>query len=204
MDMEKCGAFIRERRSEKGLSQQELAQQLHVTREAVSKWENGRGFPDVSLLQRLAETLEVSVSELLLGELGERDEAALYNWIFLTETEQRLQKRSSRYLLLGVFLCLAANAMLGRRLTLPMGVAALALPLALALRGNFSLGSITLSSFGFCLAAIGNELQEIRHRVTLQDWAGLGDTIDVSITICVVLAVATVAANALLFAGRKK
>ena len=41
MDMEKCGAFIRACRTEQGLSQQELAARLHVTREAVSKWENG-------------------------------------------------------------------------------------------------------------------------------------------------------------------
>lgn len=204
MDMEKCGAFIRTRRTEQGLSQQELAARLHVTREAVSKWENGRGFPDVSLLQTLAETLGVSVSELLLGEAGERDEAALYNWIFLTETEQKLQRRSSRYLLLGTLLCLAANAVLGRWMTLPMSVAAVALPFALALRGKFSLGSISLSSFALCLAAQFNELQGIRHRVLVQDWSGLADTIDVSVTLCVLLALATLAANALLFLGRKK
>ena len=204
MDMEKCGAFIRTCRTEQGLSQQELAARLHVTREAVSKWENGRGFPDVSLLQTLAETLGVSVSELLLGEAGERDEAALYNWIFLTEAEQKLQRRSSRYLLLGTLLCLAANAVLGRWLTLPMAVAAVALPFALALRGAFSLGSISLSSFALCLAAQFNELQGIRHRVLVQDWSGLADTIDVSVTLCVLLALATLAANALLFLGRKK
>lgn len=204
MDMDKCGAFIRTRRTEQGLSQQELAARLHVTREAVSKWENGRGFPDVSLLQTLAETLCVSVSELLLGEAGERDEAALYNWIFLTETEQKLQRRSSRYLLLGTLLCLAANAVLGRWMTLPMSVAAVALPFALALRGKFSLGSISLSSFALCLAAQFNEWQGIRHRVLAQDWSGLADTIDVSVTLCVLLALATLAANALLFLGRKK
>ena len=204
MDMEKCGAFIRTRRTEQGLSQQELAKLLHVTREAVSKWENGRGFPDVSLLQKLAETLGVSVSELLLGEAGERDEAVLYNWIYLTETEQKLQRRGSRYLLLGTLLCLAANAILGRWLTLPLAVAAVALPFVLALRGKFSLGSISLSSFAFCLAAITNELRGIRHRVLAQDWAGLGDTINVSLAICAVLALATLAANALRFAGRKK
>ena len=204
MDMEKCGAFIRTRRTEQGLSQQELAKLLHVTREAVSKWENGRGFPDVSLLQKLAETLGVSVSELLLGEAGERDEAALYNWIFLTEEEQKLQRRGSRYLLLGTLLSLAANAILGRWLTLPLAIAAVALPLALALRGKFSLGSISLSSFSFCLAAQFNELQGIRHRVLAQDWAGLADTIDVSVTLCVLLALATLVANALLFLGRKK
>lgn len=204
MDMEKCGAFIRACRMEQGLSQQKLAKLLHVTREAVSKWENGRGLPDVSLLQTLAETLGVSVSELLLGEAGERDEAALYNWIFLTETEQKLQRRSSRYLLLGTLLCLAANAVLGRWMTLPMSVAAVALPFALALRGKFSLGSISLSSFTLCLAAQFNELQGIRHRVLAQDWSGLADTIDVSVTLCVLLALATLAANALLFLGRKK
>ena len=204
MDMEKCGAFIRACRTEQGLSQQKLAKLLHVTREAVSKWENGRGLPDVSLLQTLAETLGVSVSELLLGEAGERDEAALYNWIFLTETEQKLQRRSSRYLLLGTLLCLAANAVLGRWMTLPMSVAAVALPFALALRGKFSLGSISLSSFALCLAAQFNELQGIRHRVLAQDLSGLADTIDVSVTLCVLLALATLAANALLFLGRKK
>ena len=142
--------------------------------------------------------------ELLLGEAGERDEAVLYNWIYLTETEQKLQRRGSRYLLLGTLLCLAANAILGRWLTLPLAVAAVALPFVLALRGKFSLGSISLSSFAFCLAAITNELRGIRHRVLAQDWAGLGDTINVSLAICAVLALATLAANALLFAGRKK
>ena len=204
MDMDKCGAFIRTRRTEQGLSQQELAARLHVTREAVSKWENGRGFPDVSLLQTLAETLGVSVSELLLGEAGERDEAALYNWIFLTEEEQKLQRRGSRYLLLGTLLCLAVNAILGRWLTLPMAVAAVALPFVLALRGKFSLGSISLSSFALCLAAQLNEWQGIRHRVLAQDWTGLADTIDVSVTLCVLLALTMLAANALLFLGRKK
>ena len=61
-----------------------------------------------------------------------------------------------------------------------------------------------LSSFALCLAAQFNELQGIRHRVLAQDWAGLADTIDVSVTLCVLLALATLVANALLFLGRKK
>ena len=91
MEMKTCGEFIRERRAERGLSQQQLASALHVTREAVSKWENGRGFPDVSLLPPLAEALDVSVSELLLARRGEPDGEAIYNWIYLTERERELQ-----------------------------------------------------------------------------------------------------------------
>ena len=53
MNAEKTGALIREAREEKNLSQQQLAEQLHITRTTVSKWENGRGMPDVSLLQLL-------------------------------------------------------------------------------------------------------------------------------------------------------
>ena len=81
MDMEKCGAFIRSCRMKRDLSQQELARELHVTREAVSKWENGRGFPEVSLLQPLAGVLGVTVSELLLGEAGRENDDALDAWL---------------------------------------------------------------------------------------------------------------------------
>lgn len=55
-------------RKERGLTQKELAQRLHVTDKAVSKWETGRGFPDLKLLEPLAQTLEVSLVELLQGE----------------------------------------------------------------------------------------------------------------------------------------
>ena len=61
------GAVIRRLREEKGLSQNELAERLFVSGKAVSKWETGRGLPDISLLGPLGEALGVSVSELLSG-----------------------------------------------------------------------------------------------------------------------------------------
>lgn len=54
-------------RKQKGLSQEELAIRLHVVRQTISKWEKGLSVPDADLLQRLAEILEVSVSQLLGG-----------------------------------------------------------------------------------------------------------------------------------------
>ena len=61
------GAIIRELREKNGLTQAELAERLHVSDKAVSKWENGKGYPDVSLLEPIAAVFGVSLAELLSG-----------------------------------------------------------------------------------------------------------------------------------------
>ena len=68
MDSEKIGKFISELRKEKNMTQQELADKLNVTDRAVSKWENGRGIPDISLVRELANLFQVKEEELLNGE----------------------------------------------------------------------------------------------------------------------------------------
>ncbi len=68
MDLGKTGAFIAQRRREKGLTQSQLAAHLAVTDKAVSRWETGRGFPDPATLPALAEALGVSIAELVNGE----------------------------------------------------------------------------------------------------------------------------------------
>ena len=68
MDNKKLGSFIAELRKEQGLKQKELADKLSITDKAVSKWETGRGVPDVSILVPLCDILGVSVTELLNGE----------------------------------------------------------------------------------------------------------------------------------------
>lgn len=68
MDNYLTGAVIRRLREEKKMTQEELAERISVSCKAVSKWENGRGFPDISLLEPLAKALDISVIELLSGE----------------------------------------------------------------------------------------------------------------------------------------
>ena len=68
MDQEKIGKFIQKLRKEKELTQQELANKLNVTDRAVSKWETGRGLPDLSIIKTLCEELDISINELLSGE----------------------------------------------------------------------------------------------------------------------------------------
>ena len=70
----KTGNLIRELRKEKGFTQNDIAQQLHVTDRAVSKWERGLCAPDISLLEPLAKILEVSIAELIQGERAVQDE----------------------------------------------------------------------------------------------------------------------------------
>ena len=68
MDNIQFGRFVAQLRKEQNLTQKELAERLHVTDKAVSKWETGKGFPDLKLLEPLAQVLNVSLVELLQGE----------------------------------------------------------------------------------------------------------------------------------------
>ena len=68
MDCAKVGRLILQFRKEKGLTQRELGERLHVTDRAVSKWETGKSFPDVSILEDVCRELDISVSELLAGK----------------------------------------------------------------------------------------------------------------------------------------
>ena len=61
------GAIIKKLREEKGLTQSELAQKLNVSNKAISKWETAKGYPDITLIEPLAQILGVSVMELLSG-----------------------------------------------------------------------------------------------------------------------------------------
>ncbi len=62
------GAMIKCLREKKGLTQQQLAEKLAVSDKAISRWETGRGYPDISLIEPLAGALGVSIIELFSGE----------------------------------------------------------------------------------------------------------------------------------------
>lgn len=66
------GGYIKEKRQAKGLSQRELAQKLYVTESAVSKWERGVSYPDITQITPLCEALDVSEHELITASDDER------------------------------------------------------------------------------------------------------------------------------------
>ena len=73
MDQIKIGKFIAECRKNRKLTQAELAEKLNITDRAISKWETGKGMPDSSIMLELCRTLEITVNELLSGEVIKMD-----------------------------------------------------------------------------------------------------------------------------------
>lgn len=96
MDAEKTGIFIAELRGERGLTQRELADRIGVTDKAVSKWENGRGFPDVAILEALSKELGVSVTELMSGEHSTPETAAAQSDSAIVETLRYIKQMSRK------------------------------------------------------------------------------------------------------------
>ena len=73
MDQIKIGLFITERRKLKNLTQAQLAEKLNITDRAVSKWETGRSLPDSSIMLELCDILDITVNDLLCGEVVTMD-----------------------------------------------------------------------------------------------------------------------------------
>ena len=68
MDQIKIGKFIAEKRKEVNLTQEQLAEKLNISKNAVSKWERGLNLPDVSIMQDLCKILNITLNELFIGE----------------------------------------------------------------------------------------------------------------------------------------
>ena len=68
MNQVKIGEFLRELRKEKGLTQEQLAEQFNISRRSVSRWETGSNMPDVGLLIEIADFFDVDIREIIDGE----------------------------------------------------------------------------------------------------------------------------------------
>ena len=74
MDQVKIGKFIAERRKSVNLTQMQLAEKLNITDRAVSKWETGKAMPDSSIMLALCDILQITVNDLLCGEVVSMDD----------------------------------------------------------------------------------------------------------------------------------
>lgn len=104
MDQERIGKFILELRKEKKMTQQELADKIGVTDRAISKWENGRGMPDLSLMKPLCDELGISINELISGEkinkkeYQDRFEENIFNAI--NYSQKQIEKTRNKYVII--------------------------------------------------------------------------------------------------------
>lgn len=70
--MSKVGKNIRKQRIQQGMSQESLAEKLHVSRQTVSNYENGKSYPDIDMLVNIAEALNIEIQILIYGEAAKR------------------------------------------------------------------------------------------------------------------------------------
>ncbi len=111
MTSKNCGKFISDLRKEKNLTQKQLAEKLNVSDKAISRWETGKGFPDVNSLVSLSEFFGVSVNELLAGKRIEQEnltEFAEKNVIESIELKEQIVKKKKLQMLIcsAIFLIL--------------------------------------------------------------------------------------------------
>lgn len=103
MNAQKCGEFIAELRKEQNLTQKDLANKLNVSDKAISRWETGKGYPDVDSLQSLSKFFSVTINELLAGEKAKTktiEEIAEENIISaIVETEKSKKTKKSTVIL---------------------------------------------------------------------------------------------------------
>lgn len=102
MDAKKLGGFIAEQRKEMKMTQANLADKLHVTDKAVSKWERGLGLPDINTIEPLANALGVSVLEVMKAEkittptiANEDASATLIDTFELVRQQRRIERRNT-------------------------------------------------------------------------------------------------------------
>ncbi len=124
MNKERLGAFIGDCRRELGLTQRELAEKVHVTDKAVSKWERGLSYPDVTLLEPLAAALELGVEELMACRrqaVPSGEEDPVKNLLTISDDSLRRERRRSwgrlgavLALLIAAGLVIAWNALIQR------------------------------------------------------------------------------------------
>ncbi|MBR5190787.1 MAG: helix-turn-helix transcriptional regulator, partial [Clostridia bacterium] len=121
MDIMKIGNFIKTQRTELNMTQKDLAEKLGCTDKAISRWETGKGLPDMSFIIPLSKELNVSINELLIGEkivndTGDLDETEKVTDIIkkndeiftdvIKESQEKIKRQSKISLGLFILLCL--------------------------------------------------------------------------------------------------
>lgn len=99
MNQENIGKFIAKLRKEKKLTQEQLAEKLGVTDKSISRWENGKTMPDYSVVQQLCEILEVTVVELLNGEVDKTNEGCIIDLLWVKE-----KLKTFKFVIIGLLL----------------------------------------------------------------------------------------------------
>ncbi len=149
MDQIKIGKFIAACRKAKNLTQMQLAEALGITDRAVSKWERGISLPDSSIMLALCGILEISVNDLLSGEvvtMSNYNEKAEENLLALTKQKQEADRQLLRYeIVIGILSIVVLFAFV--------------LPAAYLQMEDWLRVVLVITGFVFCLVGLGFALR---------------------------------------------
>ena len=107
MDQDKIGKFIAECRKDRNLTQEQLGEMIGVTSKSVSRWENGRTMPDISLLRLLCDKLNITLNELFAGKHLKKDEVESsleQNILTMVKKENKNRKKVKTILFVLIFI----------------------------------------------------------------------------------------------------
>lgn len=106
------GKFIANKRKEKNLTQEQLAEKLGVSNKTISKWETGKCMPDYGIVKSLCEELEITVSELMDGEEAEEKSVRAYDDEQIMDLLRRIQElEKQKNLFYGILLIVMGIAL---------------------------------------------------------------------------------------------
>lgn len=112
MDKKKTGNLIREARQRKNYTQSELGTLIGVTNKAISRWENGESFPDIGVLEALAEVLDLPIQDIVTGESAADQGKAVTEVVRLAKLQEQ-KKREKRNLYVIMLGSLAFDCLIG-------------------------------------------------------------------------------------------
>ena len=212
MDAKTLGDFVAGRRRELGLTQAQLAERLHLTDKAVSRWERGVGLPDLATLEPLAAALEVSLTELLTARRqpdGPAAEQAVAEVLTLAAAGRQALWGTVRlaclgaltvFALAGLFLAgvlaVSGPEVLTAVASLLLGLGAWSVPLAQLARRRCTPAGCILS-LGLALGALAVQFAELLLQVRENDWSALMDTMDALVAVVVFFCAVTLALDLL-------
>ena len=99
------GKFISLKRKQKNMTQEQLAQKLGVSNKTISKWETGKSMPDYSIIKSLCEELEITIAELMDGEMSEEKSVRTYDEEQILDLLRRTQElEKQKNMLYGIML----------------------------------------------------------------------------------------------------
>ena len=181
MDQIRIGKFIAECRKKNNLTQMQLAEKLNITDRAISKWENGKGMPDSSIMLDLCEELKISVNELLSGEMismenkNEKQEQLLLDMAKEVEQKNKIIW-TSMWVIMGVSMTALFAGIFISAFLLPEGIWQLfillgicilfLIPCFYALKLEVSVGAYKCKNCGYEIVPTYSEALWAMHRGT--------------------------------------